>query len=90
MTANRLCEPESKLGVWERWLSKVFLPLCNDLKLADMYEAMDLFHKHCVEIEDGFQQGAVIRASRRLQCAAGEVEPRGNDKRAQENSCNQE
>lgn len=52
MTANRLCEPESKLGVWERWLSKVFLPSCNDLKLADMYEAMDLFHKHCVEIEE--------------------------------------
>ncbi len=52
MTANRLCEPESKLGVWERWLSKVFLPSCNDLKLADMYEAMDLFHKHCVAIEE--------------------------------------
>ena len=51
MTANRLCDPESKLGVWERWLSKVFLPSCNDLKLADMYEAMDLFHKHCAEIE---------------------------------------
>ena len=26
MTANRLCEPESKLGVWDRWLSKVYLP----------------------------------------------------------------
>jgi hypothetical protein len=23
MTANRLCEPESKLGVWDRGLSKV-------------------------------------------------------------------
>ena len=23
MVANRLCEPESKLGVWQRWLSKV-------------------------------------------------------------------
>ena len=31
MTANRLCEPESKLGVWDRWLSKVYLPSCNDL-----------------------------------------------------------
>ena len=26
MCANRLCEPESKLGVWDRWLSKVYLP----------------------------------------------------------------
>ena len=43
MTANRLCDPDSKLGVWERWLSKVFLPSCKDLKLADMYEAMDCF-----------------------------------------------
>lgn len=24
ITANRLCEPESKLGVWDRWLSKVW------------------------------------------------------------------
>ena len=51
MTANRLCEPQSKLGVWERWLSQVFLPSCDELKLADMYEAMDLFHKHCNAIE---------------------------------------
>jgi hypothetical protein len=27
MTANRLCEPDSKLGVWDRWLSKVYLVL---------------------------------------------------------------
>jgi hypothetical protein len=33
MTANRLCEPESKLGVWDRWLSKVYLPSCESLKL---------------------------------------------------------
>ena len=26
MTANRLCQPESKLGVWGRWLKKVYLP----------------------------------------------------------------
>jgi len=24
MVANRLCEPGSKLGVWDRWLSKVY------------------------------------------------------------------
>jgi len=33
MIANRLCEPESKLGVWDRWLSKVWLPSCHDIKL---------------------------------------------------------
>lgn len=51
MTANRLCEPESKLGVWDRWLSKVYLPSCNDLKLKHMYEAMDLLHEHAEEVE---------------------------------------
>ena len=44
MTANRLCEPESKLGVWDRWLSKVYLPSCQGLKLDQMYEAMDFLH----------------------------------------------
>jgi hypothetical protein len=50
-TANRLCDPPSKLGVWERWPSNVFLPSCKDLKLADRHAAMDVFHKHCSEIE---------------------------------------
>ena len=52
MTANRLCEPESKLGVWDRWLEKVYLPTCRGLKLAQMYEAMDLLHKHSATIEE--------------------------------------
>lgn len=52
MTANRLCEPESKLGVWDRWLPKVHLPSCRDLKLKHMYEAMDLLHEHSSEIEE--------------------------------------
>ena len=51
MTANRLCEPESKLGVWDRWLSKVYLPSCATLQMKHMYEAMDLFHDHVQEIE---------------------------------------
>ena len=38
MTANRLCEPQAKLGVWDRWLSQVFFPSCDELKLAEMYE----------------------------------------------------
>lgn len=52
MAANRLCEPESKLGVWNRWLPKVHLPSCRDLKLKHMYEAMDLLHEHSSEVEE--------------------------------------
>ena len=52
MTANRLCDPESKLGVWDRWLSKVYLPACSGLKLEQMYEAMDLFYDHVSEVEE--------------------------------------
>lgn len=52
MTANRLSEPESKLGVWERWLETVFMPSCNPLKLYQMYEAMDLLHWNLSKVED--------------------------------------
>lgn len=52
MTASRLCEPDSKLGVWDRWLQKVYLPSCSTLKLHQMYEAMDLLHWNVREIED--------------------------------------
>jgi len=52
ITANRLCEPESKLGVWDRWLSKVFLPSCAGLKLNQMYEAMDVLYRHIAKVED--------------------------------------
>ena len=52
MTANRLCEPDSKLGVWDRWLSTVYLPSCNPLNLKNMYEAMDLLYKHKDNIEE--------------------------------------
>ena len=52
MVANRLCAPESKLGVWDRWLSKVYLPSCTDLKLDHMYEAMDLLHQHSDQVEE--------------------------------------
>ena len=51
MTANRMCEPESKLGVWERWLKKVYLPSCNRICLDQMYEAMDLLYDHAEEVE---------------------------------------
>lgn len=52
MTANRLCSPDSKLGVWDRWLPTVFLPSCWELKLPQMYEAMDLLYNHRLEVEE--------------------------------------
>jgi hypothetical protein len=51
MVPNRLCEPESKLGVWDRWLEKVYLPSCDSLKLEHMYEAMDLLYEYAEEVE---------------------------------------
>jgi transposase len=51
MVTNRLCEPESKLGVWDRWLPTVYMPSCQDLKLKQMYEAMDLLYDHAEEVE---------------------------------------
>jgi transposase len=52
MTANRLCEPESKLGVWDRWLSKVYFPSCEGLLLRQMYEAMDFLYAEASEVEE--------------------------------------
>ena len=52
MTANRLCEPQSKLGVWDRWLSKVYLPSCEGLMLRQMYEAMDFLYAEASEVEE--------------------------------------
>ena len=51
-TANRMCEPESKLGVWDRWLDRVYLPSSKGLKLAQMYEAMDMLHENAERIEE--------------------------------------
>ncbi len=51
MVADRLCEPESKLGVWDRWLDKVYLPGCNCLKLRQMYEAMDPLYDSIEQVE---------------------------------------
>jgi transposase len=52
MTANRLCEPQSKLGVWERWLSTLYLPSCEGLMLRQMYEAMDFLYAEASEVEE--------------------------------------
>ncbi|MDY6974356.1 MAG: transposase, partial [Thermodesulfobacteriota bacterium] len=51
MVANRLCAPESKLGLWDRWLETVYLPSCQGLKLYQMYEAMDMFYDHAGEVD---------------------------------------
>ena len=62
MTANRLCEPSSKLGVWDRWLEKVYLPSCEELKLNQMYEAMDLLQAHSERVEEAifFQTASLL------------------------------
>lgn len=52
MVANRLTEPTSKLGVWERWLDKVHLPGAPERWSKDwFYEALDFLHDHAEEIE---------------------------------------
>ncbi len=51
MTADRLCLPESKSGVWDRQLNTVYQPSCNGLKSRHMYEAMDMFYEHAKEVE---------------------------------------
>src|SRR5512138_2731672 len=52
MTANRLCDPDSKLGVWDRWMKNVYMPSCSGVKLYQMYEAMDLLHWNVAEVEN--------------------------------------
>jgi hypothetical protein len=52
MTANRLCDPQSKLGVWER-LSRdgLFSPGAAQLTKDDLYAAMDALHAQAPEVE---------------------------------------
>jgi hypothetical protein len=51
MTANRLCDPQSKLGVWERWRETVYLPGTEQLSKNDLYAAMDALHAQAAEVE---------------------------------------
>jgi len=67
MTANRLSEPTSKPGVRDRWLDKVHVPSCAGLKLAQMYEAMDLLHRHAARVEEAVS----LREERRQECRVG-------------------
>jgi transposase len=52
MTANRLCDPQSKLGVWERWRETVYLPGSERLSKDQLYEAMDRLQAHATEVEE--------------------------------------
>jgi len=56
MVANRLCQPESKLGVWKRWLDTVYLPECQDLKLRQMYDC-PLYPSDAADEEDSVKLG---------------------------------
>ncbi len=51
MTANRLCDPQSKLGVWERWRETVYLPSAEPLTKNDLYAAMDALHAQAASVE---------------------------------------
>ena len=37
---------------FRRWLETVYLPECNDFKLRQIYEAMDVLHEHTEQIEE--------------------------------------
>lgn len=52
MVANRLTDPDSKLGLWERWLATVHIPSCRSLKLEQLYGAMDFLYTHMSEVEE--------------------------------------
>ena len=51
MTANRLCDPQSKLGVWERWRETVYLPGAEALTKDDLYVAMDALYAQATAVE---------------------------------------
>ena len=48
--------------VWERWLERVYLPTCGELKLAQMYEAMYLLQNHSEQVEEAifFQTASLL------------------------------
>ena len=52
MTANRLCDPQSKLGVWERWRETVYLLGAEGLSKNDLYAAMDALHAQAAQVEE--------------------------------------
>src|SRR5918911_2975620 len=51
MVAQRLARPGSKLACHERWLDRVWLPEARDLRLHQLYRALDLLAEHGTVIE---------------------------------------
>jgi transposase len=52
MIANRLCDPQSKFGVWERWRETVYLPGAEALTKNELYEAMDALQAQAAQVEE--------------------------------------
>ena len=52
MTAQRLARPGSKLACHERWLERVWLPAARNLRLDQLYRALDILAEH----GDGIEQ----------------------------------
>lgn len=53
MVLNRLVDPCSKLGLYERWLETVWFPGCEDLGSLDtLYRAMDAFDRVAERVEE--------------------------------------
>jgi hypothetical protein len=52
MTAHRLCNRPSKLGVWERWRKTVYLPGAEALTKNEFYEAMDALQTQATQVEE--------------------------------------
>jgi hypothetical protein len=52
--------------VWDQWIGKVHLPSCSGLKLQQMYEAMDLLHRHAERLEEAifFNVADLLNAKR--------------------------
>lgn len=52
LVANRALAPDSKLGLYERWLEEVFWPEAEDLGLHHLYLALDLLAEEKERIEE--------------------------------------
>ena len=51
MVLNRLCDPQSKLGV-NRWINHVYDEATEEVELDDFYHSLDHLYKHKKEIEE--------------------------------------
>jgi transposase len=51
MVANRALAPESKLGLYERWMQEVYWPPAESLQLHHLYLALDLLAEQKAKLE---------------------------------------